>query len=145
MIPLNTTPDLALKTIIDEIGLERTLLGQSEGEDKVRGINALVSLSKQFKTIPQMLFMIEKMKKEPKKKRGVQMMSVHASKGLEFKHVFVVDVDSKIFPHEKSEDTDERRLFYVAITRAIEGLHIYGCGRYVSECELILSKMRGDK
>ena len=144
-IPLNTTPDVALKAIIKATGIERVLLKTDSGEDKVKGLNLLVGLAKQFKTIPQLLFMIEKMKKEPKKKKGVQMMTVHASKGLEFKHVFVVDVRDGIFPHSKSDDEDERRLFYVAITRAIEGLHIYGNGTYVEECESILAEIESSR
>jgi DNA helicase-2/ATP-dependent DNA helicase PcrA len=50
-------------------------------------------------------------------------MSVHAAKGLEFKSVFVVGLEEKLFPSWMSMDTtegmdEERRLFYVAITRA---------------------------
>jgi DNA helicase-2/ATP-dependent DNA helicase PcrA len=53
----------------------------------------------------------------------VTLMTVHASKGLEFPIVFVVGLEDDIFPHVKSSDTDEeieeeRRLFYVAMTRA---------------------------
>lgn len=53
----------------------------------------------------------------------IQMMSVHASKGLEFSHVFVVGLEAGIFPHGRSMDNDmdleeERRLMYVAMTRA---------------------------
>jgi DNA helicase-2/ATP-dependent DNA helicase PcrA len=53
----------------------------------------------------------------------VTLMSVHAAKGLEFKSVFVVGLEEKLFPSFMSMDTpegldEERRLFYVAITRA---------------------------
>lgn len=52
-------------------------------------------------------------------KPGVKLMTVHTSKGLEFPYVFVVDVSSDNFPSDKSLDLEEdRRLFYVAITRA---------------------------
>lgn len=52
-------------------------------------------------------------------KPGVKLMTVHTSKGLEFPYVFVVDVSSDNFPNDKSLDLEEdRRLFYVAITRA---------------------------
>lgn len=54
---------------------------------------------------------------------AVKLMTVHASKGLEFDHVFVTGLEEGLFPHEKMGDGDvdeeeERRLFYVAITRA---------------------------
>jgi superfamily I DNA/RNA helicase len=61
--------------------------------------------------------------KEPPK--GVRLMTVHASKGLEFPHVFIVGLEQDLFPHhfegDRKGDTDEeeeRRLFYVALTRA---------------------------
>jgi DNA helicase-2/ATP-dependent DNA helicase PcrA len=53
----------------------------------------------------------------------VTLMTVHASKGLEFKHVFIVGVEEDLFPSSMSQETlaqieEERRLLYVAITRA---------------------------
>ena len=55
----------------------------------------------------------------------VTMMTVHAAKGLEFKNVFVVGLEAELFPSSMSKDNpraveEERRLFYVAITRAEE-------------------------
>jgi DNA helicase-2/ATP-dependent DNA helicase PcrA len=66
----------------------------------------------------------------------VTMMSVHAAKGLEYRAVFVVGLEEKLFPSWMSMDTmdgldEERRLFYVAITRAKEFLTItYANTRY---------------
>lgn len=61
------------------------------------------------------------------KKDGVKLMTVHASKGLEFKYVFIAGLEDGLFPHERQgeskagEDSEEeRRLFYVALTRARE-------------------------
>src|SRR6185295_5175705 len=60
---------------------------------------------------------------EEKKKDGVKLMTVHAAKGLEFNTVFITGLEEGLFPHEKDDaekidDEEERRLFYVALTRA---------------------------
>jgi DNA helicase-2/ATP-dependent DNA helicase PcrA len=57
----------------------------------------------------------------------VTMMTVHSAKGLEFKNVFVVGLEENLFPSERSKNSmkeieEERRLFYVAITRAKESV-----------------------
>ena len=55
-------------------------------------------------------------------------MTVHAGKGLEFKYVFVVGLEDGLFPHERNgeeiDNEEERRLFYVALTRAKEKLFL---------------------
>jgi DNA helicase-2/ATP-dependent DNA helicase PcrA len=62
---------------------------------------------------------------------AVKLMTVHASKGLEFKYVFVTGLEDGLFPHERQNESktnedreEERRLFYVAITRAREKLFL---------------------
>ena len=62
---------------------------------------------------------------ELKEGEKVTLMTVHASKGLEFPIVFITGLEEGLFPHVRSLDTteeveEERRLFYVAITRAME-------------------------
>ena len=60
---------------------------------------------------------------------GVKVLTVHAAKGLEWRVVFVVGMEDGVFPHALSMQTraelnEERRLFYVAITRAREQLYL---------------------
>lgn len=67
--------------------------------------------------------------KEEKGGYGVTLISFHSSKGLEFPVVFIAGAEEDILPHKKSADTEagieeERRLFYVGITRAMHELYI---------------------
>lgn len=59
---------------------------------------------------------------------SVTLMTIHASKGLEFPHVFIVGLEEQLFPSPMCTDghelEEERRLFYVAITRAERSCHI---------------------
>ena len=67
--------------------------------------------------------------KNNKNKNGIKLMTLHQAKGLEFKVVFVVGLEEGLLPHSRSLDNiysleEERRLFYVGITRAKERLII---------------------
>ena len=60
---------------------------------------------------------------------SVCFMTMHSSKGLEFKNVIVIDANEGIMPHNKAvleaDIEEERRLFYVALTRTKENLHVF--------------------
>tara|TARA_R110000850_G_scaffold202967_17_gene329104 strand:- start:1497 stop:3500 length:2004 start_codon:yes stop_codon:yes gene_type:complete len=63
--------------------------------------------------------------------QGVSLITMHAAKGLEFPVCFIIGVEDGILPHSRSVDEgnkdEERRLFYVGITRAMEDLTISWC------------------
>lgn len=104
-------------------------------------LNELESSATNFKTIQDYLDHIEMVKSEladnknNKDTDGVIFTTMHSAKGLEFKNVYIIGANEGTIPHEKSYDIDddekkndqieeERRLMYVAITRAEENLCI---------------------
>lgn len=128
-------PSETVGYIIRETGLETLWReGKEEGEDRLENAYELGAFAARFDHLtPQEG--IEKLLEEAalqsdqdeleKDRGGVRLMTVHASKGLEFDAVFIVGLEDGLFPHEKSskdltpeESEEERRLFYVALTRA---------------------------
>lgn len=75
--------------------------------------------------LSQVMLATDQDKNEDDNEPKVTLMTVHAAKGLEFKHIYIVGVEEELFPSAMSMDSlaqieEERRLLYVAITRAKE-------------------------
>ncbi len=74
----------------------------------------------------------EREEEEENKGDAVTLITMHSCKGLEFPHVFIVGMEDGLLPHSRSKlegtGDEERRLFYVAVTRAMETLNISHCG-----------------
>ncbi len=131
-----------IQMIIVDSGMEREML-EGSGEDRERLENAreLVSLTVRYdeqigmEALTQFLeetSLQSDQDNDTKDKNGVRLMTIHASKGLEFDIVFVVGLEQDLFPHKnignrkrsKEEEEEERRLFYVAVTRAKKHLYL---------------------
>lgn len=134
--------------IIEEYKKDKT----PEGEGRLENLNALLDgikifveddlveeneegtlADKSLASYLQNIALITDFDQEEGELDRVTLMSVHSAKGLEFKSVFVVGLEEKLFPSfmslEKMEDIDEeRRLFYVAITRAEQLLTLSWAG-----------------
>ncbi len=129
----------AIKYIIKTVGYESYLEEYVDFKNiGIKGLleilNEVLDSAKGYEKIEEYLNHIENMKQDIFKKyknnnqRGIVLTTMHSVKGLEFDVVFVIGCIDGIIPHEKSksyiEIEEERRLFYVAITRAKVLLYI---------------------
>jgi len=126
-----------LRKIAENSGLKKTLYNKSpEGESKWENILELVSVASTYddkeKAIEQFLENIALASDQDEVDQNqavVNLMTMHAAKGLEFDIVFIVGMEDGIFPHSRSKNSfeeleEERRLCYVALTRAKEQLYL---------------------
>jgi DNA helicase-2/ATP-dependent DNA helicase PcrA len=139
-----TTPVAPLvREIVARVGYERHLQKSEayDTQDRIENVRELVSaalqydLSREEGDLAGFLEEVALATSLDRVEEGadrVTLMTVHAAKGLEFKVVFVVGLEEGMFPHSRSQDTDddveeERRLLHVAMTRAREELHLSRC------------------
>lgn len=110
--------------IINDLSKQDKTLEQKEKMQRIlQNAQMLRKLSQSYKDALSFLATIVLSASEASAGEGVELLSVHASKGLEFSEVFIVDLMDKRFPNQKLISTsgsleEERRLFYVAATRA---------------------------
>ncbi len=145
---INTKPASEALTFILKIsGFETAFSGKGEEmEERLQNIKELVSLATtkydNLSAPEGILKLIEDAalatdqdeldRKTDKNKGGVTLMTIHAAKGLEYKYVFISGLEDGLFPHERTQssfsgpvdDEEERRLFYVALTRAKEKVYL---------------------
>ena len=133
-----TITDL-INEVLDKSGYLKVLESSYSVEDRARidNINEFISAASEYEennpddTIYdylENLSLISELEKTEDRNNSVTLMTMHAAKGLEFPIVFVVGMDEGLFPGKRSVDEgnveEERRLFYVAITRAREKLYL---------------------
>ncbi len=90
--------------------------------------------------------LIEARKKSNENDKGVRLMTFHSSKGLEFDIVYIIDVNEGSVPYKKAKGIDEieeeRRMFYVAMTRARKKLFICYCvenfGKSIGKSDFVI-------
>lgn len=129
------TPYAAISYIRNAIGYEKYLqeyaaFRRMKPSELLDILDEIQEASKEFDSYEEWLLHIESYQRELKEQaaernrrgEGVVLSTMHASKGLEYDTVYIIDANEGITPHEKAvldEDIEEeRRLFYVAMTRA---------------------------
>jgi len=136
-------PKTAPQTLIQEL-LKNTpyleLFSQDDPEDsgRLENIQELVNVSFNYPTLTQFLDTVSLIETGYEKgfqnEDRISLMTLHSAKGLEFGVVFIVGIEEGIIPHSRSASSleeleEERRLFYVGITRAKERLFLLYCNR----------------
>jgi len=143
-------PSDLVKFVLSESGLKDYLLASGEdGKERLENIKELVTIASMYNSFPprdglqKFLESVALATDQDSLKEGVpgvKLMTVHASKGLEFPYVFITGLEQGLFPHEYVEDgalsfgkleraEEERRLFYVALTRAQKKLFLTAAER----------------
>ena len=156
------TEHLPLKEIIDHVlthsGLRAHYKGEREGQERLENLEELLNAAANFiqEDEDSLIAFLTHASLEAGDNQAdagqdaVQMMSVHSSKGLEFNQVFITGLEEGLFPHENSTKEldgldEERRLMYVAITRARQRLYLsfaqtrmlHGQTRYNSKSQFL--------
>ena len=112
--------------------------GTPATEDRMQNLEVLISNASEYDTLAEFLADASLMSSvdETTSKNSVTLMTMHAAKGLEFPVVFIVGMEEGLFPSSRAYDNEadleeERRLAYVAMTRAMKRLFLtYALSRY---------------
>lgn len=128
-----------IKLLIQKIDYEYYLKENFENaEEKIENIKELLSIANLYKNLKphdalekflENAALIQDQDEISEKENAVHLMTIHAAKGLEFPIIFIAGLEESIFPHSKSylspeQEEEERRLCYVAITRAKNNLYL---------------------
>ena len=134
-------PDAAIREILDRVNYREYLKKYSKTMDdytaREENLEQLIYSAAQQSTLIEYLEEASLIKEDKEEKEdsesGVNLSTMHASKGLEFYAVFVVGCEENLLPHWKSKESEsdvqeERRLMYVAMTRAAHCLFLSSAG-----------------
>lgn len=95
--------------------------------EQIDNLDAFENLCSKYSSIEQLIAYLDDLNKEVENKKDekVKLLTIHKSKGMEYPVVFIIGCNDELLPHYKNKNIDdERRLFYVAITRAEKELYL---------------------
>ncbi|MDD3861650.1 MAG: UvrD-helicase domain-containing protein [Candidatus Gracilibacteria bacterium] len=128
-----------IKHVLDKTGYKKMLDdGSVEGEARLENIRELISVANKYDKLDggtslsiflEEVSLIADIDSLDTSENAVTFMTIHSAKGLEFPYVFIAGLEEGIFPHsrsllDRSELEEERRLMYVAMTRAMSRLYL---------------------
>lgn len=128
-----------IKFVLEESGYKKMLDdGSVEGESRLENIRELISVASKYDKLEpgvslgvflEEISLIADIDQMDDRENAVTLMTVHSAKGLEFPVVFIAGLEEGVFPHSRSmldrnEMEEERRLMYVAMTRAMDKLYL---------------------
>jgi len=134
-----TFPELESKYAVDD----RT----ERDNDALKNLQTLRIIAEDFKSNKEFIVYANKKMHRRNTVKGLTISTVHQAKGGEWKNVFIIGARSGMMPHIKGDAREERRIYFVAISRAIDRLRITFAGspspyldRYLPEA--VLDKLR---
>lgn len=121
--------DNIVKLFDIEDNIQEKYSNQEEVDERIKSIAILKSFVKNNNLEQFITYVYSTNTKKKSRKNAVKLMTIHASKGLEWDNVFLVGVSDGVFPHELSEVDEEARLFYVGATRARKNFYVSQIGK----------------
>jgi len=132
-------PSQLVRAVIAESGMEMHFKQDKfEGAERLENLRELANLAARYDALPpqealqaflESAALASDQDELKEEKNAVRLMTVHAAKGLEFNTVFITGLEEGLFPYERqdsdaSDKEEERRLMYVALTRAREKVYL---------------------
>jgi DNA helicase II / ATP-dependent DNA helicase PcrA len=132
-------PSQLVRFVLEESGLEALLKKDKvEGTERLENLRELVSLAARYDEEPiptgmegflENIALMSEQDNLKEERDAVRLMTVHAAKGLEFPFVFIVGLEEGLFPYARQDEStsdkeEERRLMYVALTRAERKIYL---------------------
>ena len=118
---------LRIRLNIDEFVTKGKQADDGSYVEQIENMNAFENIAKKYTDLEKFIMYLDDITKDLQidNENKVQLLTIHKSKGLEYPVVFIIGCSDGLLPHNKSKDlNDEKKLFYVGITRAEKELYI---------------------